>query len=100
MCVPAALQMLPHVPGTGPRKKEKYMTTAVADLKVAHRGTWAAGDYAAVAELVDEAPSHELLSRIDLGPGLDVLDVATGSGNTAIRAAATGARVVGLDLTP
>jgi SAM-dependent methyltransferase len=76
------------------------MSSAVADLKVAHRNTWAAGDYAAIAELVDEAPSHELLTRVDLGPGVDVLDVATGSGNTAIRAAATGSRVVGLDLTP
>jgi ubiquinone/menaquinone biosynthesis C-methylase UbiE len=92
--------MLPTVPSTGPRIKEHQMATAVSDLKVAHRSTWAAGDYAAVAELVDEAPSHELLSRIDLGPGLDVLDVATGTGNTAIRAAATGSRVVGLDLTP
>ena len=32
--------------------------------------------------------------------GDDVLDVATGTGNVALRAAATGARVVGLDLTP
>ena len=30
--------------------------TAVAALKDAHRATWAAGDYASVAELIDEAP--------------------------------------------
>jgi SAM-dependent methyltransferase len=73
---------------------------AVADLKQTHRATWAAGDYAAVAELIDETPPRDLLAPIELSPGLKVLDVATGTGNIAIRAAAAGARVVGLDLTP
>jgi SAM-dependent methyltransferase len=74
--------------------------TAVADLKRAHRSTWAAGDYAAVAELIDEAPPRDLLQHAAIAPGQDVLDVATGTGNIAIRAAAAGAQVVGLDLTP
>ena len=74
--------------------------TAIAELKRAHRATWAAGDYAAVAELIDEAPPRDLLARIELTPAQDVLDVATGTGNIAIRAAAAGAQVVGLDLTP
>jgi SAM-dependent methyltransferase len=74
--------------------------TAVADLKRTHRATWAAGDYAAVAEHVDEIPPRDLLARVDLKPGLEVLDVAAGTGNVAIRAAAAGAQVVGLDLTP
>jgi SAM-dependent methyltransferase len=74
--------------------------TPVAELKRAHRATWAAGDYAAVAELIDDAPPRDLLARADLKPGQDVLDVATGTGNIAIRAAAAGAQVVGLDLTP
>ncbi len=73
---------------------------AIADLKRTHRATWAAGDYAAVAELIDEAPPRDLLARMDLAPGQDVLDVATGTGNVAIRAAAAGAQVVGLDITP
>ena len=37
---------------------------------------------------------------MDIHPGHSVLDVATGTGNIAIRAAAAGAQVVGLDLTP
>jgi SAM-dependent methyltransferase len=74
--------------------------TAVADLKRAHRATWAAGDYAAVAELVDEVPPRDLLARVEVAPGQEVLDVATGTGNIAIRTAAAGAQVVGLDLTP
>jgi SAM-dependent methyltransferase len=73
---------------------------AVADLKRAHRATWAAGDYAAVADLIDEVPPRDLLARVDVAPGQEVLDVATGTGNVAIRAAAAGAQVVGLDLAP
>jgi SAM-dependent methyltransferase len=73
---------------------------AVEDLKRAHRATWAAGDYPAVAEMIDDAPPRDLLERVDIRPGEDVLDVATGTGNAALRAAAAGADVVGLDLTP
>lgn len=73
----------------------------VAALKDDHRGVWAAGDYAQVAAvLVDEVPPAHLLSRMDIEPGLEVLDVATGTGNVAVRAAAAGCRVTGLDLTP
>ena len=74
--------------------------TAVADLKRTHRATWAAGDYAAVAAVIDDAPPNDLIARVEITPGQEVLDVATGTGNIAIRAAAAGAEVVGLDLTP
>jgi 2-polyprenyl-6-hydroxyphenyl methylase/3-demethylubiquinone-9 3-methyltransferase len=80
--------------------KERPAVIAVEDLKRAHRATWAAGDYPAVAEMIDEAPPRDLLDRVDIHPGEDVLDVATGTGNAALRAAAAGANVVGLDLTP
>src|SRR3954454_18305757 len=71
----------------------------VAELKRAHHATWAAGDYGAVAERIDEVPPAHLLSKVDIQPGQDVLDVATGTGNVALRAAAIGATVTGLDLT-
>src|SRR5688500_2696864 len=87
MCGPPVEQMLNRM-------------TAVTDLKRVHRATWASGDYAAIAELIDDAPPRDLLARVDVAPGQDVLDVATGTGNIAIRAAAAGAQVVGLDLTP
>jgi len=74
--------------------------TALIDLKNAHRAVWAAGDYAAVAEHIEAIPPLDLLDRLDVQPGQDVLDVATGTGNVALRAAARGARVVGLDLVP
>jgi SAM-dependent methyltransferase len=72
----------------------------VTELKRTHRATWAAGNYAAVAEMIDEAPPRDLLTRVGSRPGERVLDVATGTGNLALRAAAAGAEVVGVDLTP
>jgi SAM-dependent methyltransferase len=74
--------------------------TTITDLKQVHHATWAAGDYAAVAERIDAVPPRDLLNRLAIAPGQDVLDVATGTGNVALRAAAAGACVVGLDLTP
>jgi SAM-dependent methyltransferase len=74
--------------------------TAVADLKHAHRATWAAGDYAAVAECIDDVPPADLLAHVPVATGELVLDVAAGTGNVAIKAALAGAQVTGLDLTP
>jgi SAM-dependent methyltransferase len=73
--------------------------TAIADLKHTHRATWAAGDYAAVAKHIDQAPVDDLLLRVPVGDER-VLDVATGTGNVALRAALSGGQVIGLDLTP
>jgi ubiquinone/menaquinone biosynthesis C-methylase UbiE len=73
---------------------------AVEDLKKTHRATWAAGDYAAVAERIDEVPPRDLLERVPVRAGDEVLDVATGTGNIALPAAAAGANVIGLDITP
>jgi SAM-dependent methyltransferase len=72
----------------------------VVELKQAHHATWAAGNYGAVAERIDEVPPAHLLSKVDIQAGQYVLDVATGTGNVALRAAALGAAVTGLDLTP
>ena len=75
-------------------------TDAVAKLKDQHRGVWAAGRYADVAEHVAGAPPAHLLSLADIQPGQAVLDVATGTGNVALGAAGLGAQVTGLDLVP
>ena len=76
------------------------MTVTLEALKAGHRTIWAAGDYAAVAQVIDEVPPVHVLRRAAIAPGERVLDVATGTGNVALRAAAAGADVVGLDLTP
>jgi SAM-dependent methyltransferase len=75
-------------------------TIEVDDLKRIHRATWAAGDYAAVADAITDAVAPKLLDRVGIERGQEVLDVATGTGNVALRAAAAGARVAALDLAP
>jgi ubiquinone/menaquinone biosynthesis C-methylase UbiE len=60
---------------------------------------WALGNYAVLAERIGDA-AEVLVERAGVEPGMDVLDVATGTGNAAIPAAQRGARVVGLDVAP
>ena len=75
-------------------------TDVVTQLKDQHRAVWAAGRYADVAETIADAAPPQLLSRVGIEPGQAVLDVATGTGNVALRAAELGADVTGLDLVP
>jgi SAM-dependent methyltransferase len=71
----------------------------VTELKQRARATWAAGDYDAIAEKL-WAVGERIVQRAGVGPGDEVLDVACGTGNAALAAAAAGGRVVGFDLTP
>jgi len=78
------------------------MSTATAEiqaLKEAHRKTWASGDYARIAELVTDV-GERVVECSGVRAGADVLDVAAGTGNASIPAAAAGARVIATDLTP
>jgi SAM-dependent methyltransferase len=72
----------------------------VEELRRTHRATWAAGDYAAVADGITFPIAPHLVDRVGVSSGEYVLDVATGTGNVALVAAQAGADVVGLDLTP
>lgn len=63
------------------------------------RAVWAGGDYAAVAARI-QIISELLADAADLRAGSRVLDVAGGSGNTALAAARCGARVTSLDYVP
>ncbi|EFG74352.1 methyltransferase domain protein [Mycobacterium parascrofulaceum ATCC BAA-614] len=65
-----------------------------------HRAVWALGDYALMAEEVMAPLGPVLVKAMGIGPGMRVLDVAAGSGNISLPAAATGADVVSSDLTP
>jgi ubiquinone/menaquinone biosynthesis C-methylase UbiE len=72
---------------------------SVSDQKERDRRLWASGSYRRIAELV--APmGRDLVELAGVGPGMRVLDVATGTGNAAIPAAQTGAVVTAADLTP
>jgi 2-polyprenyl-6-hydroxyphenyl methylase/3-demethylubiquinone-9 3-methyltransferase len=74
--------------------------SADRELKAAARAVWAMGDYHRFAtDLVWELGAT-LVQACGVAAGQRVLDVAAGSGNAALRAAATGARVVAADLTP
>lgn len=70
-----------------------------AELKQRARATWSAGDYDAIVKRIWSAGA-DVVGRVGINPGDDVLDVACGTGNAAIRAAQAGGRVTGLDLTP
>jgi SAM-dependent methyltransferase len=60
---------------------------------------WGCGNYAAVAERISEV-GELVVERSGLEPGMELLDVACGSGNATIPAARAGARVTGLDFSP
>ena len=68
--------------------------------KAATRQAWALGDYHRFAKETVWQVGPVLVEACGVGPGQRVLDVAAGSGNTAIRAAKAGAEVVASDLTP
>ncbi|HEY2620561.1 MAG TPA: methyltransferase domain-containing protein [Acetobacteraceae bacterium] len=68
-------------------------------FKARARATWMAGDYPRVARLTERA-ANEFIARLQLKPGMKVLDVACGSGNLAIPAAKAGAIVTGIDIAP
>lgn len=60
---------------------------------------WGSGNYAAVAERISDA-GELVVERAGVEPGMDVLDLACGTGNATIPAARKGARVTGLDFSP
>jgi SAM-dependent methyltransferase len=74
--------------------------TQLAEFKRGVRAAWASGDYGEMARHDLWPMGERIVQRVGVGRGEDVLDVACGTGNAAIRAARAGGRVVGLDLTP
>jgi len=74
-------------------------TLDLAAVKARQQQTWATGDFSVLARsgvIVGE----ELCEAVDLRPGWRVLDVATGSGNTALAAARRFCEVTGVDYVP
>ena len=68
-------------------------------IKEKQQKTWASGDYAVVGNSL-VIMGEQLNEAVDLRAGQKVLDVATGSGNTAISAARRYGDVTGLDYVP
>ena len=66
-------------------------------LKQGMKASWMAGDFGQIAKYsADEAA--EFIARLPIHDGIDVLDVACGTGNLTIPAARAGARVAGVDI--
>ncbi|HXS48114.1 MAG TPA: methyltransferase domain-containing protein [Solirubrobacterales bacterium] len=73
---------------------------ANSELKARHRSMWASGDYPSMVETFLLPLGPRLVEACGIEPGMRVLDVAAGTGNASIPAAASGATVVASDLTP
>lgn len=74
-------------------------SAALLTLKQRMKSTWMSGDFGQIAR-INERSGEEFVDRLQLRPGMRVLDVACGTGNQSIPAARTGARVIGLDIAP
>jgi predicted RNA methylase len=61
---------------------------------------WSAGRYDAVGERIAPIAAEVVAAAQRRGPFGDVADLACGTGNAALAAAAAGARVTAVDVTP
>ena len=75
------------------------MSVQLDEFKARQRAVWEAGEYGVLSDYISEV-GELVVERAGIGPGMDVLDVACGTGNAARPAARAGARVTGLDLAP
>jgi SAM-dependent methyltransferase len=92
----------PHI-AAPPRGEQVTMTDTSIELdpiKTKHRAMWALGDYDRVSTDVIPELGTVIADAATIKPGERVLDVAAGSGNASLPAAAAGARVTATDLTP
>ncbi|MGO9488579.1 MAG: class I SAM-dependent methyltransferase [Solirubrobacteraceae bacterium] len=75
------------------------MSIDVEGFKQGQKAMWTAGEYAEVAVRI-EVVGEYVAERAGAAPGVELLDVATGTGNVSVPAARAGAKVTALDLTP
>jgi ubiquinone/menaquinone biosynthesis C-methylase UbiE len=66
-------------------------------LKSRLKTTWEAGDFSQIAKHIESA-AEDFVGRLNIQPGMKVLDVACGNGNLAVAAARRGADVTGIDI--
>jgi ubiquinone/menaquinone biosynthesis C-methylase UbiE len=62
-----------------------------------NKALWEKGDFTRIAQTMRES-GEELISKLGITEGLDVLDLGSGDGTTAIPAARLGANVLGVDI--
>lgn len=62
-----------------------------------NRALWEKGDFTRLAATMRDS-GDALIDTLDVGPGMDVLDLGCGDGTTALPSARRGARVLGVDI--
>jgi ubiquinone/menaquinone biosynthesis C-methylase UbiE len=62
-----------------------------------NKALWEKGDFTRIAESMQKS-GEELVNKLDITPGLKVLDLGSGDGTTAIPEAKLGADVLGVDI--
>src|SRR6187399_2015658 len=62
-----------------------------------NQALWEKGDFTRIADTMRQS-GEELVSKLGISKGLDVLDLGCGDGTTAIPAARLGANVLGVDI--
>jgi ubiquinone/menaquinone biosynthesis C-methylase UbiE len=68
-----------------------------SQLKSQMKSMWMAGDFGKIAEFSSDT-AEDFVKRTPIRPGMRVLDVACGTGNTAIPTARAGASVTAVDI--
>ena len=81
------------------REKGNMQSSApdLDQLKSRLKATWMAGDFGRIANFTSQE-GENFVGRLGIRAGSKVLDVACGTGNTAIPAARAGADVIGVDI--
>src|SRR6188474_2999175 len=62
-----------------------------------NKALWEKGDFTRIADTMRESGT-ELVAKLGITPGMNVLDLGCGDGTTAIPAAKLGANVLGVDI--
>ena len=72
-------------------------TLDIQSIKTRQKATWESGDFGQVARFITPV-AEQFMARIELQPGMKVLDAACGTGNLAVIAARRGCVTFGLDI--
>src|SRR5579875_449960 len=69
----------------------------IEQIKNSMRASWMAGDFGVVAKTIERG-AEDFIARLNLPAGIRVLDIACGTGNTALPLARRGCHVTGVDI--